>query len=337
MSFPELSDKNDFEFHLENIKKLVDATNYLLTVPNFPINNPDHFYQRVDKAGWWMVTKQIVFRHYIDEYLTILGKRSYINLFFIDLLSSFGMNKVSKEEGKDQFIFPGTSLNAALISNQKKGGFKGIYANDLKSNERNVLNERLKLLNENIKNKYELDINVSKEKIDSNKWVIETFENLKKNLKKKKEIFNYLMIIDNQGLDIEYDTIKNIREIHNFGDIIITLQVAGIKRNLKQNPEIVKKFFGISVPADTKKDKLSNLYKKQLQKLDFGRIEELNVTTQIGFYYTLLFCCRKGVSGDWLEMIKYYRNKRFRSWTDADVKKMWDVAVGKSKTMDPYL
>ncbi|KKN42753.1 hypothetical protein LCGC14_0709960, partial [marine sediment metagenome] len=255
-----------------------------------------------------------------------------INLFFIDLLSSFGMNKVSKEGGKDQFIFPGTSLNAALLSNQKEIGFKGIFANDINPNERNVLNERLKSLNETIKNKNELDINVSKEKVDSNKWVIGTLENLKK----KNRTFNYLMIIDNQGLDIEYKTIKNIREIHNFGDIIITLQVAGIKRNLKQNPEIVKKFFGISVPADTKKDKLSNLYKKQLQKLDFGRIEELNVTTQSGFYYTLLFCCRKGVSGDWLEMIKYYRNKRFRSWTDADVKRMWDVAVGKSKTMNTY-
>jgi len=333
MSFPELSDKKDFEFHLENIKKLVDATNYLSTISNFPIINPDNFYQRVDKAGWWMVTKQIIFRHYIDEYLTILGKRSFINLFFIDLLSSFGMNKVSKEDGKDQFIFPGTSLNAALLSNQKEVGFKGICVNDINPDERSVLNERLKSLNEAIDNKYELDIKVNDEKIDSNKWVIETLENLKK----KNKIFNYLMIIDNQGLDIEYKTIKNIREIHNFGDIIITLQVAGIKRNLKQNPDKVKKFFGIKVPAETKKDNLSELYKKQLQKLDFGRIEELNVTTQIGFYYTLLFCCRKGVSGDWLEMIKYYRNKRFRSWTDADVKKMWDVAVGKSKTMDPYL
>ena len=332
MSFPELSDKKDFEFHLENIKKLVDASNYLSTISNFPITNPDHFYQRVDKAGWWMVTKQIVFRHYIDEYLTILGKRSFINLFFIDLLSSFGMNKVSKEDGKDQFIFPGTSLNAALLSNQKEVGFKGICANDINPNERNVLKERLKSLNEAIENKYELDIKANDEKIDSNKWVIEILENLKK----KNEIFNYLMIIDNQGLDIEYNTIKNIREMHNFGDIIITLQVAGIKRNLKQNPDKVKKFFGIKVPAEIKKDKLSELYKKQLQKLDFGRIEELNVTTQIGFYYTLLFCCRKGVSGDWLEMIKYYRNKRFRSWTDADVKKMWDVAVGKSKTMDSY-
>ncbi|KKL79520.1 hypothetical protein LCGC14_2013990 [marine sediment metagenome] len=59
MSFPEFSDKKDFEFHLENIKKLVDSTKYLSSIPNFPIDNPDHFYKRVDKAGWWMVTKQI--------------------------------------------------------------------------------------------------------------------------------------------------------------------------------------------------------------------------------------------------------------------------------------
>lgn len=228
-----------------------------------------------------------------------------------------------------KFILAGMLLLLGSISLLR---LKGIYANDINSNERNVLNERLKSLNEAIENKYELDIKANDEKIDSNKWVIETLENLKK----KNVIFNYLMIIDNQGLDIEYETIKNIREMHNFGDIIITLQVAGIKRNLKQNLDKVKKFFGKKIPAETKKDKLSEIYKKQLQKLDFGRIEELNITTQIGFYYTLLFCCRKGVSGDWLEMIKYYRNKRFRSWTDADVKKMWDVAVGKSQRMDSY-
>ncbi|GAI14309.1 unnamed protein product [marine sediment metagenome] len=87
MSFPELSDKKDFDFHLENIKDLVNATNTLKTIPKFSISNPEHFYQRVDKAGWWMVTKQIVLRHYIDEYLTILGKKSYIDLFFIVLYS----------------------------------------------------------------------------------------------------------------------------------------------------------------------------------------------------------------------------------------------------------
>ena len=219
-----------------------------------------------------------------------------------------------------------------MIYNQKKVGFKGIYSNDINPNERNVLNERLKSLKEAIENKYELDIIANNEKIDSNKWVIETLENINQ----KNKNFNYLMIIDNQGLNIEYNTIRKIREIHNYGDIVITLQVAGIKRNLKQNPDKVKKFFGIKVPIETKKDELSELYIKQLQMLDFGRIEELNITTQKGFYYTLLFCCRKGVSGDWLEMIKYYRDKRFRSWTDADVKKMWDVAVGKSKTLDPY-
>ena len=332
MSFPEFSDKKDFEFHLQNIKELVDAANYLSTISKFPISNPDHFYQRVDKTGWWMVTKQIVYRHYIDEYLTILGKRSYINLFFIDLLSSFGMNKVTKEDGKDQFIFPGTSINAALRSNQKEVGFKGICANDINPNERIVLNERLKSLNEIIENKYELEIKINNEKVDSNEWAIETLEYLKT----KNEIFNYLMIIDNQGMDIEYETIKNIRELHNYGDIIITFQVPGIKRNLKQNPDIVKRFFGIKVPTEIKRAKLVELYKKQLQKLDFGRIEELNIASQTGFYYILLFCCRKDVSGDWLEMIKYYQNKRFRFWTDADVKKMWDVVVGKSKTMNSY-
>ncbi len=48
-------------------------------------------------------------------------------------------------------------------------------------------------------------------------------------------------------MDIEYETIKNFRECHDYGDVIIALQVAGIKRNLKKNPDKITKFFGIKI------------------------------------------------------------------------------------------
>ncbi|GAI14303.1 unnamed protein product, partial [marine sediment metagenome] len=100
---------------------------------------------------------------------------------------------------------------AAMISKRKDVGFKGIFINDINSNERKVLNERLKALNEATSNKYKLYIDISDEKIDSNEWVIDIIANLSKHNK----IFNYLMIIDNQGMDIEYKTIKN-RSIYDF-------------------------------------------------------------------------------------------------------------------------
>jgi len=334
MSFPEFSTQSDFDFHLKNIKQLLNDISILKQIPNFSISDLNYFYTRKDKQGWWMATKQIVTRHYIDEYLTILGKkrRKFINLYFIDLLSSYGMNKVTKGSGKDEFIFPGSSISAALISLKKNGGFKKIYANDLKLDERKILNQRLESLNQFYNNPLEIEIDSNSRKTDSNQWVIQILNEIKN----KEKIFNYLMIIDNEGLNIKYETIKMIREIHNYGDIIITFQDAGIKRNLKPNPQKVKEFFGIDLPPSTKKEDLCDIYIKQLHKIGLKNVEKLNITSEGGFYYTLLFCCRSNVEAKWLKMIEYYRDERFKNWTDSDVKKMWDVAKDKVKSLDQF-
>ena len=178
----------------------------------------------------------------------------------------------------------------------------------------------------------EIEIDANSKKIDSNQWVIQILNEIKANDK----YFNYLMIIDNERLNIKYETIKKIREIHNYGDIIITFQDAGIKRNLKPNPQKVKEFFGIEIPPSTKKEDLCNIYINQLNKIGLKNVEKLNITSESGFYYTLLFCCRSDVEAKWLKMIEYYRDDRFKNWTDSDVKKMWDVAKGKIKSLDQF-
>ena len=289
MSFPEFSTQSNFDFHLKNVKELLDDTNYLNQIPNFSLSNPSYFYTRKDKQGWWMATKQIVIRHYIDEYLTILGKdsRNFINLYFIDLLSSYGMNKVTKSRGKDEFLFPGSSISAALISLKKKRGFRKIYANDLRLDEREILKLRLESLIKFQNNYLEIETDSDSKKVDSNHWVVQILHDIKSNDK----YFNYLMIIDNEGLNIKYETIKKIREIHNFGDIIITFQDAGIKRNLKPNPLTVKEFFGKKIHPSTKKEDLCDIYISQLNKIGLQNVEKLNITSESGFYYTLLFCC----------------------------------------------
>lgn len=330
MSFPELSDESDFDFHLKNIKKLLQFSEKLNNISNFPLEK-NSFYKRRDKSGWWMVTKQIVLTNYINEYLAILDRdnRSYIKLFYIDPLSSYGMNKVTKSRGRDEFIFPGSSINAALISKDHRKGFSGIYANDLDHEKRKILLKRLNIIAENLKLSSKININNNKSNMDSNKWVIDVLKKIKKNNK----LFNYLMIIDNEGMDIFYNTIKKIKDMHTYGDIIITFQDAGIKRNLGNTPNKVKKFFGCEIPEQTPKEKLIEIYMDQLGEIGFGRIEPLKIASNTGFYYTLLFCCRENIDANWLEMIKYYRNNRFKSWTDRDVKNMWDVATGKYKTL----
>ncbi len=335
MSFPEFSSQSNFDFHLMNIKSLLDDTTVIKSIPNFSLTNTDEFYTREDRKGWWMATKQIVIRQYIEEYLTILGKEKwdFINLYFIDLLSSFGMNKVTKNKGNDEFMFPGSSVSAALISSRKTRGFKKIYANDFKCFERTVLKDRLNALKNYKYTNLDIEMELNSKEIDSNIWSLKVLNQIKKS----DRTFNYLMIIDNEGMNINYDTLKKIRDIHNFGDIIINFQDTGIVRNLKNAPLKVKAFFGREIPITTKKEELCDIYKEQLKKIGLKNIEKLRIASDSGFYYTLLFCCRSDSDARWLKMIKYYRDKRFKNWTDSDVKKMWDVAMGKFKPIHKFI
>jgi len=335
MSYPEFSSQSNFDFHLTNIKSLLEDTIIIKRIPNFSLANNDEFYTREDRKGWWMATKQIVIRQYIEEYLTILGKEkwNYIDLFFIDLLGSFGMNKVTKSNGSDEFIFPGSSVSAALISTSKVSGFKKLYTNDFKCKERTVLNQRLNAFKYNFHSNFDIEINLSSEEIDSNIWSLQVLNDIKKNNK----YFNYLMIIDNEGMNIKYDTLKEIRSMNNFGDIIINFQDTGIIRNLKQAPLKVREFFGKDIPISTKKEEICDIYVEQLNKIGLNNVEKLRIASDSGFYYTLLFCCRSDSDAKWLKMIKFYRDERFKNWTDSDVKKMWDVAKGKVKSLDQFI
>jgi len=119
--------KTNFEFHLDNIKRLKEDSDRILKIKDFPKENSNHYYSRKDKSGWWMATKQIIIRKYISTYLNILKKQADIDLFFIDLMSSWGMNKVTKKDGIHEFIFPGTSISAALISDRKTKGFSEFF------------------------------------------------------------------------------------------------------------------------------------------------------------------------------------------------------------------
>ena len=44
--------KTNFEFHLQNIKKLDDDWRFIRRIPNFPIKNPKFYYTRGDNSGW---------------------------------------------------------------------------------------------------------------------------------------------------------------------------------------------------------------------------------------------------------------------------------------------
>lgn len=68
--------------------------------------------------------------------------------------------------------------------------------------------------------------------------------------------------------------------------------------------------------------------------MNLPKIERMKVATENKFFYTLLYCCRENVSGDWLKIVRYYNNKRFKNFTDRNVKKMWDLVKGRQLSLD---
>lgn len=316
--------RSNLDFHLDKIKELENTWRYIKSIPNFPISNRNHFYSRNDESGWWMVIKQIAIRSYINAYLKILGKREGLKLIFIDLMSSFGLISLTKEEGRSRFIFPGTSINAALISKKKSRGFDEFYINDLNFIERDIILERFKAINKSCGDLLNINMCLENKRIDSNDWIIEIL----KDINKKNNYYHYLMVIDNEGMNISFDTLKKIREIHDFGDIIITFQDAAIGRNL-QHEDTIKSFFGTNIPKNTKRADLCDIYIQQLSSIGLQNVEKMKVASATGFYYTLLFCVRGGSQAGWLKLIKYYNDQRFRNFTGKDIKLMWDIAKGK--------
>ena len=324
--------KTKFQYHLENIEKLDNEWLFLTKIPNFPIEDLKCFYSREDNSGWWMAIKQTALRGYINAYLSILGKKKGLKLFFVDPLSSYGLVRVTKRNGKDRFTFPGTSINASLISNQRNRGFDGFYINDINPNVREVLSKRMLALKDYFKDSSEIHIDTSNKKIDSNKWLVDVMAEIDE----ENRYYHCLIVIDNQAMDISYNTIQKIREISEFSDIIITFQDANIARAVPKGHAKIKEFFGCNVSPSVNgiRKILCDKYCSQLSKVDLPKIERMKVANENNFFYTLLFCCRENASGKWLDIVKYYNDERFKNFTDRDLKEMWDIVKGRQLSLD---
>ncbi|MFX1502329.1 MAG: hypothetical protein ACFFDH_15320 [Promethearchaeota archaeon] len=318
----------DQEYHVRNMRSLINYGKKLLRIPGFPTKD---FYQRDDEKGWWMPTKQFAIKSYCQLYLEILQKQQFIDTIFIDPLSSNGMVRLSKKKGEDILLMPGTSINAALVSLKKEKGFSEFFINDISPENREIMSKRFEAFNQINNNALSINIEPKERgKIDSNEWILDILDRIKD----KYEYPNYLMVIDNQGMDIGYETLKKIREYHEFGDIIITFHDSAFSRAIHSDK--IEFFYGRNLGNNTTIEIRRNLYIKQLKLIGFGRIEPLFIRSDYNFFYTLLFCCRKDVPAKWLDMIKYFRKVRFRNCTAVFMKNVYDIAKRKVKPLNKF-
>lgn len=143
------------------------------------------------------------------------------------------------------------------------------------------------------------------------------------------------MVIDNQGMNIGYETIKKIRESHEYGDLIITFHDSAFSRSI-HNQEKNKFFFGCEIDEDTTIQERRSKYIEQLNLIGVGRVEELSIRSDGNFFYTLLFCCRENVGAKWLNMIEYLRKNRFKYCNAQFMKNIYDITKKRVKPLNRF-
>jgi len=329
--------QSNFDFHLTWLKDLKNISSKIKSIIG---DCPEgSCYDRDPGRGWWMAIKEIVIMRYMILYLKIIRKRlPRCRICFIDLLSSSGMIKLSDNHGHT-FNFAGSSMLAAGISLMGENmGFDKIYSNDGDPEKRRYL----KLWLEKIRSKvidngnspYEIMVDESNEVINSNDFIDRIIEDMKEYGNQT----HYLALIDNEGMDIPFETISKLRSWEGqyckgeYGDIIINYPNYSIQRH--RDSSKVEPFFGRKM-AEVPSRKWMGSYFNQLKSIGMENIETLQVKAgDIGFYYTMLFCVRRiNSNAPWLGLIEKYRDDRFKDFDGRNVKLMWDVVNKRQKTL----
>jgi len=334
---------NNYEFHSGNLI-LLERLGKIITESEKNFNWKKYGDNKKDEQGWWMIIKESIITKYMGAFLRIHRREPKKNLFYIDLTSGPGLCEVTKNEKKEKFDIPGSALLAALRNQDLKYHFDKIFANDIKFENRDFLDKRLVNLihSQYIKKKIDYYIPSIDQKInsDSNLIIDDLLEIIKK---EGNGFFACLFVIDNQGLDIKWNTIEKIIKFYPFCDLIINFPTTGFNRtfgNWKRNKtestkKTIESFMGIDInQINSHKDAIDK-YVNNLKRAGKEIVETFEVKaggSAGSFHYTLLFAVRETLKGSkWMRMFEKYR-KRYSSMTGEKIKHFFDINISKKQT-----
>lgn len=335
--------KSNFDYHQENLY-LLEEKGKIISEFEEGKNWKKYGENKNDNQGWWMVIKVVAVSKYWGAHLKIHKSKKSPDkkVFLVDLLSGPGLCEVTKNNKKEKLIFPGITLLAASRNQNTRYYFDKIYANDLDFENRIILNKRLRNLNQSkiISGKidYYIPLVDQKHESDSNLIIEDILEDIKK---EGKGFFACLFVIDNQALNIKWETIEKIIKFHTYFDLIINFpntifnRIWG-NRKYEGARKKIESFMGMSINEINSNDEAMELYIKKLKEAGKEIVEKFEVRaggTAGGFHYTLLFAVRKTASdSSWMRIINNLR-RRYSNMTGEDIKLFFDIISNKQKSL----
>jgi three-Cys-motif partner protein len=254
---------------------------------------------QVFQGDFWAPLKLVCFASYTHSCYVKIIKNHVKDFYFVDLLSSSGITRVSKckecdlegtkacETCKYKDRRKAYMAGSALIASTADPPFKRMYFVDNDQDKLTVLGKRLTILERNgmCKSSHVLL------KGDCNDLIDKILSEI------RSDNYNFLIFVDNQGLDANWETINKLLDCHC--DIIINFPTSSIARNINNNA--VKTFLGCNDIGDLGYSEPIDYYLNKIRQKRTA--EAIKINTGIGFHYHLILITKQ--------------NPRFKAFIDS--------------------
>ena len=281
----------------------------------------------------WSALKLILHSAAVNMYTKVISEHKN-DFFYIDALAGAGASKYDENQ-----YFIGSALLAAKAASEP---FTKMYFVEGKKEYKEALESRLDYVFSNPHidvqepQDYEVihgDANEEIPKIVDEIWDIAT----------PNPSFNYYCFIDNQGLNVSWDTVESLAPTPH-GDLLINYPSSqAIGRNaLRDEKSALNEFFGVElnnydIPEEDVREYLKELYTSRLAGLERPVQESTYVYSGVGSYsYDMIYATRETEGGsEYIEVIKYVK-EFIEAFDGADVDDMLDIINGDQDTMESY-
>lgn len=277
----------------------------------------------------WSALKLILLSATVNMYTTILSNSNMDNYYYIDALAGSG---ISKARDEDEY-FVGSPIIATMMA---KHPFKKMYFIEQDPDKADALRQRLQYL-EN-----ELSQEIGREEYeliegDSNKEIPDIVKEIQKETVSKGEKANILSFVDNEGLDIAMETIKELTEI--YGDFLINFPTVAVRRQAGAgHKDSMNTFYGGEEwrAANADSDDLRAIYMGKLAGLERPIQEYIPVHSGDLFYYDMIYCTRETSGGSpYIDTLQYMKEK-IEPLTGEEVNKVLRFMRGDTTSLDLF-
>jgi len=287
-----------------------------------------------NEFGTWSALKLIVHAATVNMYTTVISEH-FDDWFYIDALAGSGVSVYGDEDES----FLGSPLLAAKNASEP---FTKMYFIEQDEDNAAALEKRL-----------EAGFNGSELELtppecgwevfvgDANKKLQQAISDMWRVAKRDgKANFNHLTFIDNQGLDLMWNGIRQLAP-EPTGDLLINFPTSAVIRSAghEDSRETLTDYYGSEAwRSASEKEELLNAYTRRLSSVEKTEQVVTNIDSGTKNYqYDMVYATRKTRGGsDYINAIEYI-NDFVEAVDGADVEEMLQILRGDQMTMESFL